>query len=184
MLDDVADAILLIDREGRLAHANAAARAMLDAARTIRLHQGRLELHDPEAAAKLRRMAADGRSGEFSFMSPGRTELVVRLLACANGFGVTGAGYATVRIVDPNRRHERPTPPRLRDRLGLTQRQSQVIAALASGATEKEAAEKLGLGAPTLHTHIRRVYDRLDLRSRAELLALLARHGFETGDSH
>ena len=75
---------------------------------------------------------------------------------------------------------ERPTPAKLRDRLGFTRRQSEAIAELANGATEKEAAERLGLGAPTLHTHIRRAYDRLDLRSRAELLALLARHGFET----
>ncbi len=180
MLDDVGDAVLLIDREARLAHANAAARAMLEAMGTIRLHQGRLELHDPEADAKLRRMAAGGRSGEFRLMGPAQTELVVRLIACANGFGVTGAGYATVWIVDPNRRRERPTPALLRDRLGLTQRQSEAIAALAAGATEKEAADKLGLGAPTLHTHIRRAYEKLDLRSRAELAALLARHGFET----
>ena len=65
----------------------------------------------------------------------------------------------------------------------MTRRQSEAIAALAAGATEKEAAENLGVSAPTLHTHIRRAYDKLDLRSRAELLALLARHGFETTQS-
>ena len=59
----------------------------------------------------------------------------------------------------------------------------QVIAALAAGATEKEAADKLRLGAPTLHTHVRRAYDKLDLKSRAELAALLARHGLETNPS-
>lgn len=99
---------------------------------------------------------------------------------CARGFGDARAGAMTVKIIDPNGEHERLSPARLRDRLGLSRRQSEAIAALASGATEKQAAENLGLGAPTLHTHIRRAYDRLDLRSRAELSALLARHGFET----
>ncbi len=61
----------------------------------------------------------------------------------------------------------------------MSRRQSEAIAALAAGGTEAEVAEKLGLGAPTLHTHIRRVYGRFDLRSRAELVALLTRHGFE-----
>ncbi len=183
MLEDLGDAILLIDRALRLIHANAAARAMLYANKAIRLHQGRLELHDPEADAKLKRMAAAGRSGEIGPPGTGRTELIVRLSARANGFGVTSAGCATVRIVDPNRERERPTPLKLRNRLGLTQRQSQVIAALASGATEKQAAENLGLAAPTLHTHVRRAYEKLDLRSRAELVALLARHGFGTTPS-
>jgi len=65
--------------------------------------------------------------------------------------------------------------------LGLSRRQSEVIAALAAGGTEAEAAQQLSLAEPTLHTHIRRAYDRLDLHSRAELSALLARHGFDTG---
>jgi DNA-binding CsgD family transcriptional regulator len=86
----------------------------------------------------------------------------------------------TVRITDPSGQRERPTPLKLRNRLGLTRRQSEAIAALASGATEKQVAETLGLGAPTLHTHIRRAYDKLDLKSRADLMALLARHGFDT----
>ena len=86
----------------------------------------------------------------------------------------------TVRITDPSGQRERPTPARLRNRLGLTRRQSEAIASLASGATEKQAAETLGVSAPTLHTHIRRAYDKLDLRNRTQLLALLARHGFDT----
>jgi DNA-binding CsgD family transcriptional regulator/PAS domain-containing protein len=183
MLDDVPDAVLLIEHDLRLVHANAAARAMLEAGGAIRSHQGRLEFHDPEADAKLTRMAAGGRSVEFRFPGPGRTELTIRLGACAGGFGVAGGGYATVSIIDPNRRRERPTPLRLRNRLGLTRRQSEAIAELARGATEKEAAENLGLGAPTLHTHIRRAYEKLDLRSRTELVSLLARHGFETAGS-
>jgi DNA-binding CsgD family transcriptional regulator/PAS domain-containing protein len=178
-LDSSRDAILLVDRGLRLIHANAAARAMLDAGGPIRSHQGRLELCDLGTQAKLARMTAGACGGEFRLTGPGREQLIVRLHPYPEGFAVTGAGHMTVRITDPSGQRDRPTPARLRDRLGLTPRQSEAIAALAAGATEKEAARKLGLGAPTLHTHVRRVYDRFDLRSRAELVALLARHGFE-----
>ena len=180
MLDDVGDAFLLIDREVRLRHANAAARTMLDRGKALRAHNGRLELHDPEACAELAQMAEGARGGELRLSGARPEGLIVQLRPCANGPGDGHAGCMTVRVVDPNRERERPTPSRLRDRLGVTRRQSEVIAALAAGGTETEAARNLSLSEPTLHTHIRRIYDRLDLRSRAELLALLARHGFDT----
>ena len=180
MLDGVGDAFLLIDREVKLRHANAAARTMLERGRAVRAHNGRLELHDPEARAKLARMAEGARGGELRLSGPLPEGVIVQLRPCANDPGDGHSGCMTVRIVDPNGERERPTPARLRDRLGLTRRQSEVIAVLASGGTETEAARKLRLAEPTLHTHVRRVYDRLDLRSRGELLALLARHGFET----
>jgi len=181
-LDSSGDAILLVDRSFRLIHANAAARAMLDAGGAIRSHQGRLELCDPGTHAKLARMTVGARGGEFRLTESGRAQLIVRLHPCPEGFAV-GAGHMTVRITDPSGQRERPTPLRLRNRLGLARRQSEAIAALANGATEKEAAENLGVSAATLHTHIRRAYDKLDLRSRAQLLALLARHGFDTTQS-
>jgi DNA-binding CsgD family transcriptional regulator len=123
-------------------------------------------------------MAALRRDGEIRLA--GRDALTLRLHARAEPLGLAGAGCLTVRITDPNRERERPTAARLRARLGLTRRQAEALAALATGATEKEAAETLGLGAPTLDTHVRRAYEKLDLRSRADLVALLARHGFET----
>jgi len=151
-LDAVGDAILLIDRGLRLIHANAAARALLEAGGAIRSHNCRLELCDPGAQSKLQGMAAEARGGELCLGGPGRGPLILRLHPCPQGFAVTGVGHITVRITNPDGERDRPTPARLRDRLGLTQRQAEAIAALAAGATEKEAADKLGLGAPTLHT--------------------------------
>lgn len=183
MLDSQSDATLFIGRSLRLIHANAAARAMLESSKMIRSHQGRLELSDPRTHAELERLVVGARGGELYLSGPGRSPLIVRVHPCPERFAVTGAGHMTVRITDPDREGEPPTPLKLRNQLGLTRRQSEAVAALANGATEKEAAETLGLGAPTLHTHVRRAYEKLDLRSRAELLALLARHGFSTTQS-
>jgi DNA-binding CsgD family transcriptional regulator len=142
-----------------------------------RTQGGRLALDDPSSDVRLARMAAEGRGGELRLAAPGSPAMIVQMHPCPEALG--GAGYMTVRIVDPARDREAPTPNRLRDRLGLSPQQAAVVAELAAGGTEAEAAERLSLAAPTLHTHIRRVYERLGLRSRAELLALLARHGFD-----
>jgi DNA-binding NarL/FixJ family response regulator len=61
----------------------------------------------------------------------------------------------------------------------LSLRQSEVIAALAGGGTEATVAQRLGIKESTVHEHIRRAYDKLELRSRAELIALLARLNFD-----
>jgi DNA-binding CsgD family transcriptional regulator len=104
--------------------------------------------------------------------------MIVYMHPCIAGFG--DAGYMTIRVVDRVQERQPLKPALLCDQFGLSRRQAEVVAELAAGRTEAEAAEELKLALPTLHTHIRRVYDRLDLRSRAELLALLARHGFDT----
>jgi DNA-binding CsgD family transcriptional regulator/PAS domain-containing protein len=177
-LDALEDAILIVDRACRIQHANAAARVMLDAGQMVRLYKGRLEIQAPEADQRLMRIVAQGRGGELSLAGPGARGLMIRIHPSVDGLSPHGGGATMVRIIDPNREREPLTPARLRDRLGLTLRQAEVVAALAAGVTEAEAARNLKLGEPTLHTHVRRVYDRLDLRSRGELLALLARHGF------
>jgi len=169
-LDAIQDAILLVDRDLRVRHANAAARAILDAGEPIRLHKGRLVVCDPKADAKLARILAGECGGELRPTGPALAGATIHIHPCVEALGGAGSGLKTVRITDLNRDREPPTPARLRDRLGLTGRQAQVAAELASGATEAEAAAKLELGAPTLHTHVRRIYEKLDLRSRAELI--------------
>ena len=177
ILDDLPRGVFLVDRSLKLRHANSAGRTLLEVRKGLRLDQGRLALDDPSSDARLRRMAAEGRGGELRLSAHGGPGMTVSMHPCAAGFG--DAGYMTIRVVDLAQESEPLTAARLGDRLGLSRRQAEVVAQLAAGRTEAEAAEKLRLRAPTLHTHLRRVYDRLDLRSRAELLALLARHGFD-----
>ena len=63
--------------------------------------------------------------------------------------------------------------------LGLSLRHSDVIFELARGGTEATVAQKLGIKESTVHEHIHRVYDKLELGRRAELIALLARVNFD-----
>ena len=56
-------------------------------------------------------------------------------------------------------------------RLRLTPRQSQVLALIASGLSDKEVAERLGLAHRTVRTHVDRLLREHSLRSRTEAVA-------------
>ncbi|MHB8613778.1 MAG: AAA family ATPase [Candidatus Dormibacteraceae bacterium] len=65
---------------------------------------------------------------------------------------------------------------RVRDdssRQQLTPQELQVALTLAGGATTREAATRLYLSPKTVEYHLRHVYDKLEIRSREELRALL-----------
>ena len=55
----------------------------------------------------------------------------------------------------------------------LTMRESEILRLLACGDRSKEIADKLGISVGTVNTHIRHVYEKLHVRSRAEAVARL-----------
>ena len=57
-----------------------------------------------------------------------------------------------------------PLPARLRD----------VLEGLVRGEAEKQIARRLGLSPNTVNRHVQRLYRRLEVRSRGELMFLLA----------
>jgi DNA-binding NarL/FixJ family response regulator len=52
-----------------------------------------------------------------------------------------------------------------------TPRQEDILSLIALGRTDKEIASRLGLSVTTIKTHLRRLYRKHGLRSRAEALA-------------
>lgn len=52
----------------------------------------------------------------------------------------------------------------------LTPRQWQIVESLVHGATASEVAAELGLSLNTVQTHIKRIYRKLDVCSRVELV--------------
>ncbi len=57
----------------------------------------------------------------------------------------------------------------------LSDREQQVLDLLAQGLIYKEIAEKLGISYETVHTYIRRVYEKLQVRTRTEAVAKFLR---------
>ncbi len=56
------------------------------------------------------------------------------------------------------------------DQRPLPRRMQQVLDGLLTGETEKQLAERLGRSPHTVHTHVKRLYRRFGVASRAELL--------------
>jgi DNA-binding NarL/FixJ family response regulator len=57
----------------------------------------------------------------------------------------------------------------------LSPREQEVLDYLAKGFLYKEIAEKLGIGYETVHTYIRRIYEKLQVRTRTEAVAKFLR---------
>jgi DNA-binding NarL/FixJ family response regulator len=57
----------------------------------------------------------------------------------------------------------------------LSQREQEVLECLSKGFLYKEIAEKLGISYETVHTYIRRIYEKLQVRTRTEAVAKFLR---------
>jgi DNA-binding NarL/FixJ family response regulator len=56
----------------------------------------------------------------------------------------------------------------------LSSREQEVLELLARGYLYKEIAERLGISIPTVNTYVRRIYEKLHVRSRAQAVAKYA----------
>lgn len=66
----------------------------------------------------------------------------------------------------------------------LTPRQWQIVESLIHGATANEVARELGLSVNTIQTQIKRIYAKLDVSTRVELVrwVLLSQRVTNSGD--
>jgi DNA-binding CsgD family transcriptional regulator len=95
------------------------------------------------------------------------TEIYIALLA----IGFIALGLWAGRRLTP-----RPPPSEFKRNdaairsLGLTPRECEILALLASGQSNKELARTLGISPNTIKTHVARVYEKLDVERRIEAI--------------
>jgi DNA-binding CsgD family transcriptional regulator len=65
----------------------------------------------------------------------------------------------------PARPSERPAPPEI-----LTARELQIVGLVAEGHANKQIAAELGISEWTVSTHLRRIYAKLDVDTRAAMV--------------
>ena len=64
-----------------------------------------------------------------------------------------------------------PAPAPVSD-AGLGPREQQVLEKLVNGLSQKEIATELGIGVSTVNTYMQRIYEKLHVRTRREIIAL------------
>jgi PAS domain-containing protein len=186
ILDDSDDAVLLLDNELQVIHANAAATAVLDRGDGLRLRHRRLAARHPDDDSRLQAVLhpvprfAQRPPEDFAVVRrPERRPLLVK----ATSLGPPGtngplprAGWV-VRISDPERRRK-PDPAVLQRLFGLTPAEAAVVSEMLPPRSEDEAARHRGVARATFRAQLHTAYGKLGVNGRDELVHLLASYGF------
>lgn len=168
LLDTVSDGFLLLGRDGRILHQNAALARMrrtdpewhrLEQALEMTLVRFRARSRDAETTAGLFRTASvttQRASYEVIPTIPGPDlhQLGVELL---------------VQVV--TRTAVLPSCEMLRERFGLTVRESEVMHCLAEGMSYKHVADHLKISIDTVRSHVRSIYSKLHVQSVTEAVS-------------
>ena len=110
---------------------------------------------------------SSGATGYLMKNTPAR-ELLAAIREIHSG-GSPMAGNIARKIIQT---FQAPVPePAAAEADPLTAREKQVLQLLAEGQLYKEIAETLQVSVPTVCTHIRRIYEKLHVRSRAQAVA-------------
>jgi DNA-binding NarL/FixJ family response regulator len=108
---------------------------------------------------------AAGASGYLLKRAP-RAELLEAIREVRNGGSPMTPHIA--RLVVQSFQKAAPSAPATEN---LSTREQEVLDCLSQGFLYKEIAEKLGISYETVHTYIRRIYEKLQVRTRTEAVA-------------
>jgi DNA-binding CsgD family transcriptional regulator len=185
-LDALPIGILFAAADGRVFHANAAAKRLLDARDGLSLDRARLKAATVKATQELRALCADVASSLDAGGDVGRPLLLPRVsgrvslqvLVCPNRLPPTvnvslEQARALVLIVDPA---DQAPPPRelLRVYFGLTPAESDIAARIALGETLEVIADALGYTRETMRWYSKQLMSKCHARSRTELVRRLS----------
>jgi DNA-binding NarL/FixJ family response regulator len=116
---------------------------------------------------------AAGASGYMLKRTPAK-ELLEAILEVQRG-GSPMTAHIARKVVSSFQKPASSTPTGAGDMSELSEREQQVLDLLAQGLIYKEIAEKLAISYETVHTYIRRIYEKLQVRTRTEAVAKFLR---------
>jgi len=128
-----------------------------------------------ESSDDLLRMIQAGCSG-YVLKDVGPSELQRALLAAIR----SESPVPRRMIPDVLRRVADSTPLSTHDKVSLTSREMQVLRGIAKGHTTKRLAKDLGLAAPSVETHLRNIFKKLDANNRGEAVSTALKIGLIT----
>ena len=156
LMDELAHGVVVASAEGRLLHANQAARQLLSRRQALSVHEGLLQAHDPKQSRVLLQALAKGGAGRRSMVclrSPGGWALSIAVVplrgespgqAATLGLFLSRAAVCdTLMLCFFARAY------------GLTNSEEQVLGILCQGYSAPEAAIQLNVAVSTVRSHVR-----------------------------
>ncbi|MBN1770600.1 MAG: helix-turn-helix transcriptional regulator [Deltaproteobacteria bacterium] len=187
----LATPVVLVDAKCRVAFANAGARALLARNDGLAVDHGALSAASPAKTTELGKTIADaaatgagtpiGAGGVLLLPRPSGARPLVATVAPLRGHALGSAVQrpaAAVFLADPERGVSSGVAHALR-LYGLTEAETRLALLIADGGGLSRAAEALGVGRNTAHTHLQRAMEKTGTRRQAELarlVELLATH--------
>ncbi len=177
-LDAVADALVVLDADGRERHRNTALLRLLADEPERGLVEGALW----QLGRDLRRLAFPRRFETAPALAPMRREVATRrgrytlsaTLVPPGAFGVSEVALVTVAA------DVAPPPLAAADvqaRLGLTPREAEVALLVAEGLSNREVADRLFVASGTVKRHLEGIYGKLGVSTRAAVAGRLHQPG-------
>jgi DNA-binding CsgD family transcriptional regulator len=179
MLDQMSAGLFLLDGQGRVLHANTVGQAMLAGRDGLVVRHGRLGAIDRAAADRMdailrgcmagRRLAGEMRipraSGHWLLS-------VCPLSGVTTMFDGIDQCRAWVWVSDPNA--DRPDlHRRLQVIFGLTPAEQRVAAAMLTGLTTAEIADRQGVSLNTIRSQVQSIFGRLGVRRQSDMIRLV-----------
>ena len=118
-----------------------------------------------------------GASG-FLIKTTPPDELLAAVKACAAGQTTIGPSVLDRLVASFVRRPQTTRHPGLDE---LTDREGEVLRAMARGLSNAEIARELSMAETTVKTHVQRILSKLGVRDRVQAVVLAHSHGFVDG---
>lgn len=185
VLDTLSAAVFLVDANLAIVHANAAGETMLAASDLLSTQAGFLRLPSPGVAAALAAAVAVAASDEGVLGKKGMgipalrddgTPHVLHVLPLRHGHLRPGLVPRAVSAIFVAPAVSRPVPANAAvvALFGLTAAEAAVLDSTLLGRTNAETARALGIGVPTVKTHLHRIFEKTGTRRQSELVALVS----------
>lgn len=180
-LDQLAAGVLVLDADGRVLRANAAAEALLGEGDGLRTEKGQLAASRPEDTRALRGALAQLGGG-------GTSEIVLRLERVRSSFPLMvvlqpAPAHDRGLFDDPRARallfvsapelHGEPSALQLAALFRLTPAEARLARLLTAGATLEEASQSLGVSIHTVRVQLKSIFAKTGTQRQAELVRLL-----------
>ena len=183
--DGLRAAILLVDADARVVHANAAGAAMLSKGFALRTVSGRLAAADRHASPALLGAITAAKGGDMALGSRGIAVMLtdrdgeryvahVLPLTSAERRGVQSRRAVAALVVQKAALEPGALPRTLAQTFNLTPTELRVLVAIVETGGVPETAGALGIGQATVKTHLHRLFGKTDTRRQADLVKLVA----------